>query len=99
MKTLWQQVLVAMLIALCSGSIGFGASQMLIVSEVRKSANDIVYLKESDVMIRKELSDEHGRTDQRIFTLAGMVTKIIDQNSEVINLVKVQNELLTREKR
>jgi hypothetical protein len=97
------QVFIGLLLLFCGGSAGFGFSQMngmnSVLADVGISKTEIVNLRESDSLIRKELNDERARTDGRIFALAGLVEKIVDQNTEVIGLVKLQNELLTREKK
>jgi len=48
------------LLGLLCGSLGFGASQLTVVSDVRVHSNELGNLRTS-------LADERNRTDQRIF--------------------------------
>lgn len=90
------QVVTGILIALFSGSLGFGFSQLTFGGDVKQHNVEIIALKEADTMIRKDMADERNRTDDRIKNVALLMTKLIEQNQELINLVKVQNELLNR---
>lgn len=91
------QIVTHLLTAICAGSLAFGGSQMFVVAEVKGNTKDISYLKEADEMIRKEIDNERKRTDDRIFRLAELVTNIINQNREIIELVKTQNQIIARQ--
>ncbi len=88
----WRQILVALLIAALSSSIGFGVSQMTVIKDVTRNSADIAYLQKGD-------AEEHQRTDNRINEIVGQMKEQLKLNSEIIDLVKVQNQLLSRERK
>jgi hypothetical protein len=88
----WRQIFVAVLIALCSGSMGFGVSQITVVRDVAQAKSDIGYLQKGDV-------EERQRADARVNMLADLMKEQLKLNTELIGLVKVQNELLSRERK
>lgn len=87
-----RQVLVGTLIAVCGGSLGFGSSQMLVVSDVKVHSTEITQLK-------KEFSEERSRTDQRVNNIVSLMEKSTALNQELVGLVKVQIELLSRQRK
>ncbi len=93
------------LIALCSGSLGYGISQQTLGREMTEKLGDI------NVVVTRTVKDvEHlqirvshneadvkalmEQTDRRVFQLAETMRTAISQTSELIALIKVQNELL-----
>ncbi len=74
-------------VALFSATIGFGFSQVTVVGEVKCNTTDVQHLKEKDKAL-----------DDRISNMTLLVNKIIEQNQEFINALKVQNELLMQKR-
>jgi hypothetical protein len=95
-RTMNQKVVTGVLIAACSFSLGFGASQMAIASTVTEHTSEIRGLRDTDALIRKELAEERQRTDQRVAQIATLMGEMVRQNQEFINLLKVQNQILER---
>lgn len=96
---IWRLVFINVLTLLVGASLGFGTSQMYVVSDVRESKLQITNLKEADAQIRKDLFDERARTDGRIADLVRLMEKSTGLNQELVNLVKVQLELAARERK
>jgi hypothetical protein len=88
----WRQIFVALLIALCSGSLGFGISQMSVIPEVRANKISLENLKDERVEDKKQV-------DVRISELVGLMNTNMKLNSDLIELVRVQNQLLTRDRK
>lgn len=91
-----QKIIIGCLISLCSFSLGFGYSQMRVANMVTSHQTEISHLKDTNVQIRKEISDERTRTDQRIGQVASLMSEVIRQNQEFITLLRVQNQILER---
>lgn len=78
-------IVTGVLISLLSGSLGFGFSQIVVVQEVKGHTIEIKQLKDADRVLaenNKELREQ--------------LTRLLVQNQEFINLLRVQNELLMR---
>lgn len=84
-------IVVGIILAICGASLGFNTSQILIVGDVKSTAQDVSHLRE-------ENGDIKATEAKDVSTLTTLFTKNLDQNRELIDLVKVQNELLTRKK-
>lgn len=80
-------------------SLGFGVSQMWIGAQVNKATQDITYLWQSSRDISARYKDDSDATNARINNLSGLAEKQIDLNRELVQLIRVQNELLTRERK
>lgn len=88
-ETLWTKVLQWALIALCSSSLGFGASQISVIGDVRNHSSDIAHLREAimaeatarkeaemaEMAARKEGDDATARALDRI---SGRMDKLLD---------------------
>lgn len=91
-------VLVGVLIALFGASLGFGGSQMFIVGDVKANTSNINNLKDADVAIRATQIVDTQRTSAEMNRLSDLFGKNLELNRELIQLVRVQNELLDRRK-
>lgn len=84
-------LIVGLLVALFGVTLGFSGSQLLIVGDVKANSAAISTLKEADVEIRtREATD--------ISNITLLFSKNLDLNRELVELVKVQNELLKSRK-
>jgi Tfp pilus assembly protein PilO len=97
---LGKQVLIGVLIALFSASVGFSTAIVGVVSKVNQSASDIRNIKDTSKEDRnrgdQNLREERDRADKRMFELVGLMKEQIKLNVEIIELVKIQNQLLAR---
>src|SRR5437868_4275185 len=80
-------VVAGLLVALFGASLGFNGSQVLVIRGVSEDHQAIQNLREADVDIRQ-------REQSDINNLTTLFSKNLDLNRELIELVKVQNELL-----
>ncbi len=94
-----QSVLTNALTLIVGASIGFGTSQMFIVTDVAKSKNDIGYLVAADASIRAEQIAAHASINDRINNLSTLMGEQTRLNQELVSLIKIQNELLTRDRK
>jgi len=92
-SSIFKQVIGGIVIAACSGSMGFGFSQATL-------GKDVALNRAAIVQYRTDFMDEKNRTDERIFRLTGMMDKQAEQNTEIIrlareliSLIKLQNQL------
>ena len=76
------------LLGLLCGSLGFGASQLTVISDVRVHANEIGN-------IRSAFADERKRTDDRIFQVVEQMKEHIRINTALLRQTEeivAQNE-------
>lgn len=57
---------------------------------------ELRHLHAEDARLERSLSQEVQRMDARLGSLSGLVEKLIAQNQQFIELLRVQNELLQR---
>ena len=81
------------LLALCSASIGFGASQMTLASEVHVSTAKVEANRKELDDVRIALREERASTDARIFELTGLMKEQIRNSTELITLIRVQKQI------
>lgn len=84
-------LIAGLIVALFGAAMGFGSSQLFIVGEVKTNTVSIATEKE-------ERTKDEQRESQDITNLTLLFSKNLDQNRELIELVKVQNELLRKQK-
>jgi len=78
----------AIVIGLIIGILGtLGVSYATIIGDVREHNTKIT-------QIQREVELERSRTDQRIFEVAGLVKEVISSNRELMQVMRVQAELL-----
>ena len=85
----FKSALVGLTIALCSGSFGFGISQATLATEVKLHALAIN-------QIQKDVQQEKDNSERRMERVTSLVESMFRQNQDFINLLKVQNELLSK---
>jgi len=92
-SSIFKQVLIGVVIAACSGSMGYGVSQATL-------GKDVALNRAALVQMRGDFTQEQTRTDERIFRLTGMMDKQAEQNTEIIrlareliSLIKLQNQM------
>ncbi len=61
---------------------------------LQRSENDIERMRDANMLSRKEISDLRLEVSNRIMSVTTLVEKVIDNSRELIEIVKVQNELL-----
>lgn len=93
MNKIWTQLFLAVLIAACSGAVGYGFSQREIGIQVAVNTRVIQSLQDADNAIRKDFDAERQRTDTRIVELVGLVKEVIKMDTELITLIRVQNQM------
>ena len=81
-KTLGKNLLVGIATALVSASITLNMSQASIYGDVRDLKKDVAALSSADVA-----------ANNRIDRVAANLEKLIQQNTELITLIRVQNQL------
>ena len=64
-----------------------------------RNAKDIEYSHERDLHQDSEMENERKRTDSRVFSVASLMEQVVKQNTEFIQLLKVQNELLSKDRK
>ena len=80
-----ENIIPGIIIAVCASVFGFGISQATLAVDVKTHAVEISHLKEET----KRQIALHSEDKQ-------LVLEIIKQNQEFINLLRVQNELLSK---
>lgn len=94
-KDLWAQIVGAVLIAICSGSLGFGYSQSNVNTSVIKLTTIIDNLKDAQERDRRDSTDRDNRimadlqnqrtaSTQHMNESIGLMTKLVDQNTSLI---------------
>jgi len=81
-ENIWRQIIGGLLIASCSGSLGYGYSQSSLGIVVKGTEKDIVALHETDAF-----------TNRRVDKLADALAELIKQNTELITLLRVQQQI------
>lgn len=89
-----KNILINVIVASVTGAIVFAVTMTAVVKQVNISANEIEHLRAATVSIRTDLAAERQRTDNRIFELAKLMTAQLEQNRELITLIKVQNRIV-----
>jgi len=80
----------AIAIGLIIGILGtLGVSYATIIGDVREHQTRIA-------QIQRDVEMERGRTDQRIFEVAGLVKEVITSNRELLQVMRIQAELLRK---
>ncbi len=93
-----KQIFGGFIIALFGAAVGYSISLSTVVNKVNTNGTEIDYLKKADAQFHVDLVEERKRTDERIFQVANTIRESLVLNRELVDLVKVQNELLTRKK-
>lgn len=83
--TIMGRIATGVIISICSVAVGFGVSQATLAVEVKTQSVELKNLKEAD---SRNIADHAMIKD--------MLYKVLDQNQDFINLLKVQNELLMK---
>jgi type IV pilus biogenesis protein CpaD/CtpE len=83
-----QQLLVAVLIAACSGSVGFGYSQTIVGRQVITHEAQLIAGKEKDAVLQKELSELRESQRQSMRAVADMFAENSKATRELITLVR-----------
>jgi hypothetical protein len=94
-----KQIFAGIFLAAFGAAIGYCVSLSTVVNKVSTNGTEIDYLKKADIQFHIDLVEERKRTDERIFQVASTIRESLVLNRELVALVKVQNELLTRERK
>ena len=84
----YQQIIIAVLIAACSGSVGFGYSQTVIGKQVITHEAQIGNIKEKEVALQKELTELRESQRQSMKAVADMFSANSAATRELITLVR-----------
>lgn len=90
------KIAVPVLLSLLSLSVGFGASQLAIVGEVKGHSVEIAQIKEQARQIQDQSKLDREITDARINKVADLLNEMIRQNQELISLIRAQNQITGR---
>lgn len=100
----WVAIIMAILCSLTTASITFGVTQLNnigqikdVAADVRVSRANLVALQEDQKLLRKQVDDDNARNEQRIAHIITLMEANQKTEQEFINLLKVQNELLSRQ--
>lgn len=80
-----QGLIINILLTITGLSFGFGASQLTMAKDLHVTVTNVENL-------RHEFEQEKDRTDKRIFSVVTLVEKMTQQNTELITLIRVQNQ-------
>ena len=81
-KSVWRQIIGGLLIAACSGSLGYGYSQQTIGNQMRDNTKDIAANKDAIIA-----------TNHRIDRVADLMEKQMEMNRELVTLIRVQQQV------
>lgn len=84
-ESMIKQIVTSVVVGIFGASIGFGTSQLTVGGEVKTHTVEIRELKETDKRLDATLASHHLTFN-----------KLLETNQDLINLIRVQNELLNR---
>jgi negative regulator of sigma E activity len=102
-----KQLFIYVLLSVTGACIGYGISQETMRNELtrvadqasetsRQLTSEIQDRKESDAAMKQQLADAMNQAQSQIAQLAGMQRTTLEQNNQVISLIKVQNQILNK---
>lgn len=95
-------LIVGVLLTLFGASIGFNSSQLLVVGDVKLQASQIQSIEKQSEQDRANMKAQAYQDREKeaadITNMTLLFSKTLDSERELIELVKVQNELLGRKK-
>lgn len=95
----WRPIVQGVVTTLFGAAIGFGVSQATLATTVAVVAHEEAVLKQADADLRGDLNNMRAAETAHMTEAIGLVKEVIKANSEFVAIVKVQNELLMRDKK
>lgn len=92
-KDLWSGVVSHALAVLVGGSLAFGVTMLSAAKQIVVNTNDIEHLKITDATTMAEVNKNREELNSRILSVASLVTENLRTERELIDLLKLQNNL------
>ncbi len=93
----WQKVIQFLAVSAVSGMVGFGTSEMLAVDKLKETVHAhgmrLDSMKETIIEVRSEMVNADLMINTRIGRVADMMEQLVKQNTELITLIRVQNQI------
>lgn len=86
-------VIFNLMVLITGGALGFGSSQALLATRVAAAEVEVTNLKKVTGELKQADKDESERTDRRIANLISLQTEQVKQGTELISLIRVQNQM------
>lgn len=100
-STMFKSIMTGILLTAFGSSIGFGISQMTVTQDFKAfsvlTSSEIAHLKKADFDLQKTIDDMRIISEERMKDVIDLIKSGYVQNQELINLIKVQNEMLRQQ--
>jgi hypothetical protein len=87
------QVIGGLIIAMCSSMMGYGYSQSTLALIVKAHDRDIIALAKTHDLDVSALRQNDDNCMHRIDKIAELLNELVKQNTELITLIRIQNNI------